>query len=314
MNWLVATGLVLAACGGRAPRAGSVTSQVGPPPATPAEEMLALLPAEPQLVIEVDLERLRANPVVGALVTRSLAADLVPLPDDASQPGAFDAARRGDAVLATADRVVMAAYGLGTDGAATLTIIDSKTPVTGSTPVGDHYYALGPAEWVRQVEARAGLVVASTPIAASVDLLTLRARAMPQGAPGASLRITARLSEDARRKLGDQIGIAHAPAQISIWADVVDDLAIVVDAEATEGTTGKAAKAAVTRLESMLKGALGAAAELPVSRALGLPSSLEHARIAQRGRWVRTIIAIGPAHLHRVVERATALLGAGPST
>ena len=57
-------------------------------------------------------------------------------------------------------------------------------------------------------------------------------------------------------------------------------------------------------------------AELPAIRRLGLPPSLEGARLIARGSWVRAIIAVGPAHLHRVVERAAELLAApqgGPS-
>ena len=44
-------------------------------------------------------------------------------------------------------------------------------------------------------------------------------------------------------------------------------------------------------------------------RMLGLPPSLANARLSSHGTWVRAIIAVGPTRLHRVVERATALLG-----
>ena len=43
-------------------------------------------------------------------------------------------------------------------------------------------------------------------------------------------------------------------------------------------------------------------------RALGLPVSLQRARLVAKGSWVRTIIAIGPTHLARVVQRARAYL------
>ena len=51
-------------------------------------------------------------------------------------------------------------------------------------------------------------------------------------------------------------------------------------------------------------------ADLPTIRLLRLPSSLAGARQVARGSWVRTIIAIGPQHLRRVVERAAGLLDA----
>jgi hypothetical protein len=48
-------------------------------------------------------------------------------------------------------------------------------------------------------------------------------------------------------------------------------------------------------------------------RALGVPTSLEDARLIAHGTWVRAIIAIGPRHLARAVARAGALLGGAPS-
>jgi hypothetical protein len=55
---------------------------------------------------------------------------------------------------------------------------------------------------------------------------------------------------------------------------------------------------------------LAAVAEQPTLRALGLPPSLAGAKLATRGAWVRVIIAIGPARLHRIVERAAGVLRA----
>ena len=296
--------LAAGGCGG-SHHAGGTTS-IAVAPTTPDEQLLALLPDHPQVVVEVDLARLRANPVVGALVVRVLADNLVPMPDD---PHAGSTLERNDQLLATADHLCLAAYGVGTDAAATITLVDVQHAPAGATPVGDHYYALGPAEWVRQVEARAGLVTANTPLAVSPELLALRARSMPAGAPGATLRITARLSAQARAELAKDIGIANPPAQLSIWGDVVDDLAIVIDAEVTEDRSGKVAKQAVARLTATMQAMLLSAADLPAARALGLTGSLGNAKLAERGRWIRAIIAIGPAHLKRVVERGTAFLG-----
>ncbi len=303
--------LVVVACGGGS--AQTPTSTPGPAPTTDAERMLALLPSGPQVVLEIDLARLRANPVVGELVAKTLTADLVGEIDPPASPfGAADRARSPAlGALATADLIVLAAYGVGTSEAATITLVSSSTEVTNGVPVGSTFYALGPPEWTRQVEARAGLVAAATPLSADADLLRLRDHAFPDGAPGASLRVTARLPADARKELAIQAGLTVAPAQISIWGDVVDDLAIIVDAEIGESKDGEAK--AVARLEAAVKRALGDLAELPAVKVLGIPNSLTTARMAVRGTWVRTIVAIGPSHLARVVERATALLEKGPS-
>ena len=48
--------------------------------------------------------------------------------------------------------------------------------------------------------------------------------------------------------------------------------------------------------------------------AVRLPASLSGARIVAQGSWVRTIIAVGPTHLQRVVQRAAALLTAAVTT
>ena len=42
--------------------------------ADPADRLLALLPDGAQIVVELDLARLRANPVVGAVATAALGA------------------------------------------------------------------------------------------------------------------------------------------------------------------------------------------------------------------------------------------------
>jgi hypothetical protein len=58
---------------------------------------------------------------------------------------------------------------------------------------------------------------------------------------------------------------------------------------------------------------LGAVADQPAIRSLGLPPSLTGARLIARGTWVRAIIAVGPEHLRRVAERAAGMLDAPPS-
>ena len=290
----------LAACGGKP----VTTATPPPPPATVAERMLAMLPQGAQVVIEIDLARLRANPVVGAVVTRALAARTADL------PAGVPASPR-----ASAEHVVLAAYGVGTAQAATLTLLAAPGALDGTTRIADGFYAVGPPDWVEQAQQRVALATtgeAKFAIRAAPELLELRQRAMPANAPGSSLRVTARLSFDARIALARQTGLDAAPAQLSAWGDVVDDLALIVDCDAADpgnrSPDPKRAADAPRRLEASLRGALSALADEPVLRLLGLPSSLVNAKLVARGSWVRTIIAIGPTHLHRVVERAVAML------
>ncbi|HLL24138.1 MAG TPA: hypothetical protein VK427_18525, partial [Kofleriaceae bacterium] len=107
-------------------------------------------------------------------------------------------------------------------------------------------------------------------------------------------------------------GLESAPAQLSIWADVIDDFVMIVDADAVD-PGDKGTKQATNRLERLIRVALRSLGDEPRMRALGLSSSFERARLAAGGSWIRTIIAVGPAHLKRVVERANTFLGAPSS-
>jgi hypothetical protein len=267
--------------------------------------VLALLPEGAQLVVEIDLARLRANTVVGDVATRALAQ----LGADTKLPG-LPVAVAGSP-LAGAESVVLAAYGVGTDHAGTLTVLQTKAEVAGGVHIADDLVALGPDEWLTQLEARAAIAT-TTPLAVSADLLALRAHAMPPGATGAVFRATARLSFDARVALARETGLETAPARLSVWADISDDLALVVDADAIDPGDRKA-KEASRRLASTFRTVLATVADAQVVRALGVPNSISDARLISQGTWVRAIIAIGPRHLARAVERANVLLAGGAS-
>jgi len=285
---------LLAGCGARH-RSHAPTVATATRPATPADHLLALLPTGAQLVVEVDLARLRANPVVGPLIARVL--------------GSVDRL----AGFSDADLVAFAAYGLGTAEAATVTLMTAKTPLAGTTRIADGVYAVGPTDWVAQVEARAAIDRSNqdAPLAAPRELLDLREHAMPPTAPGASVRVTAKLSFDARIALARITGIESAPGELSAWADVADDFAVIVDAESTDPGE-KSAKRAVVRMKAIVEAALATLARDPTVIELGLPSSLSQAKVVQRGTWIRAIVAIGPRHLQRVVERASTVLGGSP--
>lgn len=275
---------------------------VPPKPLEGTERVLALLPDGAQLVVEVDLARLRGNKVVGEVATRALAQ----LGADAKLPG-LPVSVAGSPI-ASADAIVLAAYGVGSAHQATVTVLQTKTDVPGSTRIDDDLVALGPDEWTGQLQARAA-IARTTPLKPNAELMALRAHAMPQGASGGVLHVTARLPFDARVALARETGLDSAPARLSMWGDVADDLAIVCDADAIDPGE-KAAKDSSHRLAHTFRTTLVALADEPVVRALGVPNSLADARLIAQGTWVRAIIAIGPRHLERAVERANALLGA----
>lgn len=296
---LAALVVIACACGGR----GRGTASVVEPdrPATLAERMLALFPDGVQIVIELDLARLRANSVVGPVATLALGE----LGAETKLPGLPFAVEGSP--LATADQVVLAAYGVGTDAATTITVLATKADnITNAVRLDDELVALGPPEWTRQLEARAA-IARQAPLVAPRELLRLRDHAMPKQAPGAVLRVTARLPFDARVSLARQTGLELAPAQLSVWADVVDDFALIVDADAAD-PGDKKAKDAVKRMHASLETLLHGLAAEPVIRALGVPTSLTDARFVEQGTWVRAVVAIGPRHLARAAERARAML------
>lgn len=300
MKWLLV--LALVACGGGAKKpAANAKSPAQEEPKTVTDHVVALLPPGAQIVVEIDVDRLRKNPVIGETITTALATP-ADFPKDLPSPP-----------LATADVLVFASYGVGTSNAATIAVIASHADVEDATRLpasfldeGVTLWAMGPPDWIRQLEARAAVAVGK-PIHADEDFLRLRGRAMPEKAPGVSLRVTARLPFDARVALAKESGLESAPAQLSLWADVVDDFAVIIDADAVDPGE-KVTKKATARLERLLRTALQALVEEPKLRALGLSPAIARARLTAGGSWIRTIILVGPAHLKRVVERAQSSL------
>lgn len=273
---------------------------IPPPPPSETEHMVALLPDGAQVIVELDLARLRANAAVGPVATSALAA----MGSDSRLPGLPIVV--AGSPLAGADAVVLAAYGVGTAQAATITLLATKADVPGGTRVAPDVVAIGPDDWTGQVATRAALD-SQHPLAIPDDLRALRKHAEPEGATGAVLRATARLSFDARVALARMTGIEVAPARISVWADIADDVAVVVDADAVD-PGDKAAKDSAKRLAHTMRGLFAEVGDDPFIRGLGVAPSLDEARLVMQGTWVRAIVAVGPRHLARVVERARAML------
>jgi hypothetical protein len=299
MRFLVC--VLIAACGGghATPPATIPATRV----ATPGEQILALLPNGAQVIVEIDLARLRANAAIGETAKQALGA----LGTDSRVPG-LPISVLGSP-LANADQVVLAAYGVGTAQAATLTILATKAEVPGGQRITPELVALGPEDWVGQLQTRAALAT-QHPLTVPEDILRLRDHAMLEGATGAVMRVTARLSFDARIALARVTGLEAAPAELSLWCDISDDLVVVIDADAYDPTdhNAKAKKDSARQLAHTLRGLLTTLADTEIVRALGVPTSLSDAKLITEGTWVRAIVAVGPRHLSRVAERARAML------
>jgi hypothetical protein len=291
--------LAVAACHHDAP--ATVTTPVAPPKIPSlADRMVALLPDGAQIVVELDLSRLRANAVLGELASSALAK----LGADSHVPGL--PVTVAGSPLASADELVLAAYAVGTEQASTVSLLATKTDVPGGVRLSPELVALGTDQWTGQLQARAAL---ADQLTIPDELRQLRSHAQPQGTNGAVLRVTARLSFDARVALARMTGVETAPARISLWADVADDVAVVIDADAVD-PGDKAAKDSSKRLAHTIRELLASLEDEPAVRALGVAPSLDGARLVAQGTWVRTIVAVGPRHLARVVERARGMLAA----
>ena len=297
---LVALAALLVACGGN--KTPPVAPTPPPKPTTLADRTLALLPEGAQVIIEVDLARLRANQVVGGVATQMLGD----IGADAKLPG-LPMSMQGSP-LAHADYIVLAAYGVGTANAATVTFLGGKLEeVADSVRLADDLIVIGPVEWTNQIEARNGIAQTAT-LVAGTELLALRDHAMPDKAPGAVLRVTANLPFDARVALARMTGVELAPARLSVWADFVDDFAMIVDADASD-PGDKPGKDAVARLTKSVETLFTAVANEPLIRTIGVPYVFTNAKYVQQGTWVRAIVQIGPRQLARAAERARAMLG-----
>ena len=249
-------------------------------PAT-AERMLALLPDGAQIVVELDLARLRANPVVGdARDARARAARRRRAAAGAAARGAGLAARRRPT------RVVLAAYGVGTAQAATVTVLATHRPRCrarrGSRPISSRSV---PTTGSRQLEARAAIArqparARRRPPSCSRCATTRCRRARPARRCGSPRGCRSTRASRSRARPGS----TRAPAQLSLWGDVADDLAIVVDADAADpGDTQDQGRGAAGSRATVRARARGARGRCRSIRALGVPTSLADARLVAQG-------------------------------
>jgi hypothetical protein len=258
--------------------------------ASAGDPLLQDVPSGADVLIEIDLARLYANPTLGAAAKQALAA-----PGDAvSLPGFL--LPRGASPLAGASAIVLAAYSVGTADATTLTLVATRAQIPNGTAIADGVVALAPPEMI----ARAQEVVAgrAASVAGDKAMMSVRARAVPDGAPGATLRASARLDLDARVALAPVLGPDLAPATLSLWADVADDAAVVaiLDGHDAAGGGGSRLLAALERMRVALAGST-------TLLELGLAPTVKDATIVRSGDLVRVVATIGPKRLSALAAK-----------
>jgi hypothetical protein len=257
---------------------------------TAAEELLSVMPAGADALLEIDLARLRANATVGPLLRAVAGAGELDL--------GFD-------IVRSADLVVVASYDIGDATAAKLTIVRGPgvNDIAGARPLGDDTVVLAPPQLAaRMDEVRAG---AQPALAQSRALLRARAIAMPDKADGAAIRAAAVLDFDARVALARELDLDAVPRVLSVWGDVADDLAVVAHLDGDDPGEGRRLARAIERVRDRM-------ADSDAASRLVVGYVVRGAQVTARGASARAVLVVGPARLARIVNRLLRKLERSP--
>ena len=246
-----------------------------------------MLPAGANIVVEVDVARLRRNPISSPLVGALTA------PGSAPQGRLFLGV--GAEIWAHADVVVLAAYQAGRHDAATLIVARGVGLVdleVRAQRLDGRTIALGPPELMQ----RLATTESGQSLAAERPFLALRAVAMPERAQGAALRLVARLEFDARVRLASTLDLDAVPASLSLWGDVADDLAIVAVLAGNDDKEHRELAHAAAAMRKRL-------ARDVLLRRLALTPLLAGVDIGTGDDGARVILIVGPSRLADTVAR-----------
>jgi hypothetical protein len=279
VRWLAVAALAWLSCGGsdraalppNLPQAKLARADTGAAP------LLAFVPRGADVIIEIDLARVRANPVVGELFEKLVAA----------AKGQFGG-------WLGADLVVFCGYSVGTADASNVVIARGGTPPPNAVRLDDRTVAIGPPRLVVRVEALAA--GQGSAMAGDGVFMKLRDAAMPAEAKAASVRLTARLPFDARVGLSQLFGADAVPTAISLWGDVVDDIAVVA---VLSGDTDGDGRALVQQVEA-LRGQL---MRHPLVREWQLAYLVQRIKVERISTLTRLVFVVGPNTLDKVVRR-----------
>ena len=219
MKRLFLSAALAAACGSKAKP--STIPFADPDTLHGAYELLSLVPKGAERVIELDLRRLRENESVGPLLRSwGQRADLRAIGDLGFNP------------LLEADLLVLATYPAAEHDATIVIARGERMPAAriagarrDASPLDATTVVYGPEAHRERVRALAGGHGES--VLVEDGFLRLRDESIPKGAPGASLRATARFGFGRRVQLAGELGIDETPGTASVWGDVADDVAVV---------------------------------------------------------------------------------------
>ncbi|MCP4449577.1 MAG: hypothetical protein GY811_30225 [Myxococcales bacterium] len=271
--------LLMLSCGGT-PRPATVL--IPTRPATSGDALLGLAPAGADLILELDLARLRENAAVGKVL------------ESMSPPAGAGEIANGD-LLAQANSLLVCVYGVG-DLARQLVLVDALEGVVlaGAAEVGQGRYAVGDVELVAQAVALGGANGES--MLKDEELLRLRALVMPEEADHGTLRGAARLDFDARVSVSSRVGMSEVPVSLAVWGDVVDDLAIVAHITGEHADSHESLSRALLALRDRV-------AKTPLVRYLGLTQALSATRLSRSGATVQIVFVLSPKRLIFSVDR-----------
>lgn len=246
-------------------------------------------PAGADLAIELDLHRLRDNPVLGPLVATAIEAEF--------SAGGMDARIANDL-----DVLLLCAYDIGGAEATTLTLMRGPrvTRVPGAIPVGKDVFALGPPALVAR--AQAAFRGDAPSLASDREFAKIRDVAMPDGATGAVLRVTAVLDFNARVALSGRLSLEVVPQAVSVWGDVADDLAAV-------GVLVAENPADAANLALLVERARTGVVQHAGVRLLGIAPAVAQAEISAEGQATMMTFVLPPAMLEQAVARAQLAMG-----
>lgn len=285
-----------AACGGTQSPASAPEPEVPARAATGAEALLAVLPAGAQMIVELDLARVRANPTAAPLIEALGAAPAV-VREEAAMLAL------GQVMLQRADAVVLASYRVGGDDAVTLIAVRPPDALDGTTEI-DGVGLLGPEEWIAR--ARTSAVAGGDTMASDTRLLAVRASAMPAKATAAVVRISGVLDFDARVAMAARFELDVVPASISVWADMIDDIAVVALLGGEREGEGASFARALARSRDRL-------AREPTLALLGLGGVLAGAEIETSERIARAVLLMSPRRFRLTVTRLVKQLSSRPA-
>ena len=154
--------------------------------------------------------------------------------------------------------VVAAVYRVGQAEAGTIFVVrgaalaaaEAAQKLSGSEVLDETTLVVGPPELraaARALHARRGEAAAG-----DAELLRLRDAAMPAKASGAALRLTVRLSKDARINAAGRLALDEFPAALSVWMDVADDVGMVALLTADDAAQAKRFAAATLEARARL--------------------------------------------------------------